>query len=69
VRADRGSPPKAVAVNAEWWSAIGTVLATIILIVIPGVVYAYYVLDVWIADATSYATVMREVEPSPPPQR
>jgi hypothetical protein len=50
-------------VNAEWWSAIGIVIATLILIVIPGVIYAYYVLDLWIADTTSYATVMREVEP------
>lgn len=48
--------------NAEWWSVIGTVVATLILIVIPGVVYAYFVLDRMIADPNRYMTVMREVD-------
>jgi len=36
--------------NAEVWASIGTVLATLLLVVVPGVVYAWYVLDTWIGD-------------------
>jgi hypothetical protein len=42
--------------NAEIWAIVGTILGTILLIV-PGVVYAYYVLDGWIGSADSYPDV------------
>ena len=33
--------------NAEVWASIGTVVATLLLVV-PGVAYAWYVLEQWI---------------------
>jgi hypothetical protein len=42
--------------NAEIWAIVGTILGTILLIV-PGVVYAYYVLDGWIDSTDSYPDV------------
>lgn len=40
--------------NAELWSVLGTAIATLVLVVVPGVVYSYYVLEGWIDDKTSY---------------
>jgi hypothetical protein len=44
--------------NAEIWASIGTVLATLLLVVIPTIVYAYYTLEEWIGDRRSYEPVV-----------
>jgi hypothetical protein len=43
--------------NAEVWASIGTVIATLLFVVVPGVVYAWYVLDGWIGDGDGYPDV------------
>jgi hypothetical protein len=43
--------------NAEVWASIGTVIATLVFVVVPGVVYAWYVLDTWIGDGDGYPDV------------
>ena len=48
--------------NAELWCVVGTALATVLFFVIPSVVYAYYVLESWIGDKTSYERVMSQVD-------
>ena len=40
--------------SAEVWASIGTVIATLLFVVGPGVVYAWYVLDSWIGDSGGY---------------
>lgn len=50
-----------LAANAELWAAVGTTIATVLLIV-PGVVYAWYVLENWIDDDDSYAHAMASLE-------
>jgi hypothetical protein len=42
--------------NAEIWAIVGTILGTILLIV-PGVGYAYYVLNGWIDSPDRYPDV------------
>jgi hypothetical protein len=44
-------------VSALFW----TTVATVVLLLLPGVLYAYYVLAVWIGDDKSYTTVMSSV--------
>jgi hypothetical protein len=43
--------------NAEIWATVGTILGTIFLLIVPGIVYAYYVLEVWIGGADTYPEV------------
>jgi hypothetical protein len=43
--------------NAEIWATVGTILGTILFLVVPGVAYAYYVLEVWIGGADTYPEV------------
>jgi hypothetical protein len=50
-----------LATTAELWTLIGTTIATIVLLV-PGVVYAWYVLERWIGDDDSYADVIASIE-------
>jgi hypothetical protein len=50
------------AMNAELWCVVGTALATVLFVVIPSVVYAYYVLESWIGDKTSYERVMSQLD-------
>jgi phosphate/sulfate permease len=47
--------------NAEWWSVLGTILATLVFAIVPGVLYAYYLLERWIDDKASYERVMLDV--------
>ena len=42
--------------SAETWAIVGTTLGTILLIV-PGVAYAYYLLEVWIGNPDRYPDV------------
>ena len=50
-----------LATNAEVWAAIGTTIATVLLLV-PGIVYAGFVLENWIGDRDSYANVTASIE-------
>jgi len=50
-----------LATNAELWTLIGTTIATIVLLV-PGLAYAWYVLERWIDDDDSYAHVIASIE-------
>jgi hypothetical protein len=43
--------------NAELWATVGTILGTILFLIVPGVVYAYYVLEGWIGSADGYPDV------------
>ena len=49
-------------VNAEIWASIGTTVATVVFLVVPVLVYAWYALDEWIGDRDSYAEVISAVE-------
>jgi hypothetical protein len=44
-------------VNAELWATLGTAVATLLLLVVPSVAYAYSVLEIWIDDEHSYPDV------------
>ena len=48
--------------STDLWVALGTSIATLVLLVIPVVVYAYDVLDSWIGDPASYDRVIAAVE-------
>jgi hypothetical protein len=41
--------------TTELWAVIGTTLATFVFVLLPGVVYAWYVLDRWIDEEASYS--------------
>jgi hypothetical protein len=43
--------------NAEIWAVVGTILGTMLLLIVPGVVYAYYVLEIWIGSRDGYPHV------------
>jgi uncharacterized membrane protein YjjB (DUF3815 family) len=47
--------------GTAFWAAVGTTIATLIVLV-PGVVYAYYVLASWVEDPRSYARIVAAVE-------
>ena len=36
--------------SVEIWSTIGTIVGTLVFLVVPGVVYAWYVLDLWLGE-------------------
>jgi hypothetical protein len=40
--------------NAEIWAAVGTILATLVLLVVPGVVYTWYALEHIAEDDTPH---------------
>lgn len=46
--------------SAELWSVVGTTLATLFFLVIPSVLYAYYVLESWISDEDSYERALSD---------
>jgi hypothetical protein len=48
--------------STELWAALGTTLATLVFLLIPGVVYVYEVLESWIDDPASYERVIEAVE-------
>ncbi|HKU58788.1 MAG TPA: hypothetical protein VJP39_04210 [Gaiellaceae bacterium] len=49
-----------IAANAEVWGFIGTAIATVLLLV-PGIIYAWFVTESWIDDGHSYAHVIETV--------
>jgi hypothetical protein len=44
--------------KAEIWASVGTIVATLALFIVPGLVYAWYVLEHLIGDKRSYARVI-----------
>ena len=44
--------------NAEIWASIGTIVATLLLFILPGLVYSWYALDHMIGDRKSYEGVI-----------
>jgi hypothetical protein len=44
--------------NAEIWASIGTIVATLVLLIVPGLVYTWYALEHLIADKKSYESVI-----------
>ena len=52
--------------STELWASLGTAIATLALGVIPGVMYAYYVLESWVDDPASYERVIAAVETDTP---
>jgi hypothetical protein len=51
-----------LALTADFWALFWTTLVTVVFLLVPGVVYAYYVLERWIDDDDSYARVMASVD-------
>jgi hypothetical protein len=50
-----------LATNTELWTAVGTTIV-VALALVPGVIYAWYVLENWIGDDDSYARVIASIE-------
>jgi hypothetical protein len=48
--------------STNLWAALGTAIGTLVLLVIPVIAYAYYVLEIWIDDQRSYARVNATIE-------
>jgi hypothetical protein len=44
--------------NAELWATIGTIVATLALFIVPGLIYTWYALEYLIDDKKSYARVI-----------
>jgi hypothetical protein len=55
-----------LAMTTELWAVIGTIVGTVLLLA-PGVVYAWYALEDWIGDDKSYDRVVASIKPMPPP--
>ena len=51
-----------IAVTADFWALFWTTLVTAVFLLVPGAVYAYYVLERWIDDDDSHARAMASVE-------
>lgn len=47
--------------SAEAWASVGAIVATLVLVVVPGLVYAWYVLEQMIGDPKSYDHVIAAV--------
>ena len=43
----------------EIWATVGTILGTILFLIVPGVGYAYYVLERWIDSTDRYPDLSR----------
>jgi hypothetical protein len=44
--------------NAEIWAFLGTIVATLVLLIVPGLAYTWYALEHLIGDRESYVTVI-----------
>lgn len=44
--------------TAEMWATVGTIVATLALLVVPALVYTWYALEHLIGDKTSYGSVI-----------
>ena len=43
--------------NAEVWASVGTIVATVVFLVVPGAICAWYVLDRLIGEGEDYPEV------------
>jgi hypothetical protein len=43
--------------SAEVWAAVGTVIGTLVLVIVPGLVYSWAVLEAWIGSQDRYPEV------------
>ena len=43
--------------STEMWATVGTILGTMLFLIVPGVVYAYFVLEHWIDSTDRYPYV------------
>jgi hypothetical protein len=50
-----------LALTTDFWALFWTTLVTVVFLLVPGIVFAYYVLDGWIGG-DSYARVMASVD-------
>jgi hypothetical protein len=46
--------------NAEMWAAIATIAATLVLLIVPGLVCTWYALEHLIGDRNSYESVIAQ---------
>jgi len=46
--------------SAEIWATIGTVVATLLFVIVPGLIYAWYALEHMIDDRKSYERVIAQ---------
>jgi uncharacterized membrane protein HdeD (DUF308 family) len=51
-----------IALTANFWALFWTTLVMGVFLLVPGVMYAYFVLDRWVDDDRSYAGVMASVD-------
>ena len=47
--------------NADLWLTVGTIVATLLLLIVPGLAYTWYVLEHLIGDGKSYERVIAKV--------
>jgi hypothetical protein len=56
--------------SVETWCTVGTIVGTLVLLILPGLVYTWYALEHMIGDKENYAPVVTEIDPSTrPPSR
>lgn len=53
-----------LALTSDFWALFWTTLVTVVFLLVPGILFAYYVLDEWIGG-DSYARVMASVDRPP----
>jgi hypothetical protein len=46
--------------NTEIWASIGTIVTTLVLLIVPGLVYTWYALEHLIGDRNSYESVIAQ---------
>lgn len=44
--------------NGEMWAAIGTIVGTLLLVIVPGLIYTWYVIEHLIGDGESYESAI-----------
>ena len=49
--------------SAEIWASVATVLATLLLFIVPALIYTWYLLEDMIGDKESYESVIAECRP------
>ena len=46
--------------NAEIWASIGTIVATLVLLIVPGLAYTWYAFEHLIGDRDSYESAIAQ---------
>jgi hypothetical protein len=56
--------------SVETWCTFGTIVGTLVFLILPGLVYTWYALEHMIGGKENYARVVAEIDPSTrPPSR